>query len=48
MTGAPNLDDVRAAARRIAPYLPQTAFRPYPALSGLVGTEVWVKPDNVL
>ena len=44
----PTLADVRAAARRIAPYLPRTAFRPYPALSELVGTEVWVKHENHL
>ena len=44
----PTLDDVRAAARRIAPYLPRTAFRPYPALSEQVGAEVWVKHENHL
>jgi threonine dehydratase len=48
VSGAPTLDDVRAAARRIAPYLPQTPFRPYPALSKLVGTEIWVKHENHL
>jgi len=42
------LADVRDAARRIAPYLPQTAFRRYPALSDLVGAEVWVKHENQL
>jgi threonine dehydratase len=44
----PSLDDVRGAAERIAPYLPQTALRPYPALTELVGTEVWVKHENHL
>lgn len=42
------LADVRAASRRIAPHLPQTAFRAYPGLEALVGTEVWVKHENHL
>jgi threonine dehydratase len=42
----PTLADVRAAGERIAPYLTPTAFRPYPALSELVGAEVWVKHEN--
>ncbi len=44
----PSLADVRAAARRIAPYLPRTALRPYPDLSEQVGAEVWVKHENHL
>ena len=44
----PTLADVRAAARRIAPYLPRTALRPYPDLSEQVGAEVWVKHENHL
>jgi len=42
----PVLDDVLAARERIAPYLPPTELRSYPALSELVGTEVWVKHEN--
>jgi len=42
------LDDVRAAAARIAPYLPRTPLRPSPRLSDLVGAEVWVKHENHL
>ena len=43
---APSIDDVRAAARRIAPYLQPTPLYRYPALAELVGTEVWVKHEN--
>jgi threonine dehydratase len=42
----PTLDDVRAAQRRIAPYLRPTPVFPYPALSELVGADVWVKHEN--
>lgn len=42
----PVLADVLAARERIAPYLPPTELRSYPALSELVGTEIWVKHEN--
>jgi len=42
----PTVADVRAAAERIAPYLRPTPLYPYPALSELVGTEIWVKHEN--
>jgi threonine dehydratase len=43
---APSIDDVHAAARRIAPYLQPTPLYHYPALTELVGAEVWVKHEN--
>ena len=42
----PTLDDVRAARKRIAPYLQPTSLYRYPVLEQLVGTEVWVKHEN--
>jgi threonine dehydratase len=42
----PTLSDVLSARRQIAPYLRPTPLYAYPALSELVGTEVWVKPEN--
>ena len=42
------MEDVLAARERIAPHLPQTELRAYPALSELVGTNVWVKHENRL
>ena len=42
----PAFVDVLAAKRRIAPYLRPTPLYAYPALSELVGTEVWVKHEN--
>ncbi len=36
-----------AAAGRLRPYLAPTPFRPYPALSALVGAEVYVKHENL-
>ncbi len=42
----PTIDDVRAAAERIAPHLRPTPLFRYPVLSELVGTEVWVKHEN--
>jgi threonine dehydratase len=45
---APSLDDVRAAAARIAPHLRPTPFEEYAGLSELVGAEVWVKHENRL
>jgi threonine dehydratase len=44
----PTLSDVLAARRQIAPYLRATALYSYPALSELVGAEVWVKHENHL
>lgn len=43
-----NLPEVLAARRRIAPHLNRTPLYNYPALSELVGTEVWVKHENHL
>jgi threonine dehydratase len=42
----PTFSDVLAAKRRIAPYLRPTPLYSYPALSELVGAEVWVKHEN--
>lgn len=41
-----DLSDVLAARRRIAPFINRTPLFTYPALSELVGTEVWVKHEN--
>ena len=43
-----NLTDVIAAKRRIAPYIKPTPLYTYPALSEMVGTDVWVKHENHL
>ena len=42
----PTLEDVRAARDRVERYLQPTPLYPYPVLSELVGTEVWVKHEN--
>ncbi|MCA1709798.1 MAG: threonine/serine dehydratase [Actinobacteria bacterium] len=42
------LSEVEAARERIAPHLPRTPMYNYPALSELVGTDVWVKHENHL
>jgi threonine dehydratase len=42
----PTLDDVRAARKRIGPYLQPTPLYHSPTLSELIGTEVWVKHEN--
>jgi threonine dehydratase len=42
----PTFADVLAARRQIAPYLRPTPLYSYPALSELVGAEVWVKHEN--
>jgi threonine dehydratase len=42
----PTLADVLEARRRIAPYLRPTPLYEYPALSELVGAEVFVKHEN--
>jgi threonine dehydratase len=43
---SPTLDDVVAAAERIASRLEPTPLRHYPALSELIGADVWVKHEN--
>lgn len=43
-----NLSEVLEAKRRISRYLKPTALHSYPALSELVGAEVWVKHENHL
>jgi len=42
----PDLADVLAARRRIAPYLRPTPLYRYPALDALTGARVWVKHEN--
>jgi threonine dehydratase len=42
----PTLADVLEARRRIAPYLRPTPLYTYPALSEMLGAEVWVKHEN--
>jgi threonine dehydratase len=44
----PSMEDVIAARERIAPHLPRTELSAYPALTELVGTNVWVKHENRL
>jgi threonine dehydratase len=44
----PTLDDVRAAAERIARYIRPTPLETYPALSELLGADVRVKHENRL
>jgi threonine dehydratase len=44
----PRLVDVLAARRRIRPYLDPSPLRRYPSVDRLVGTEVWVKHENLL
>jgi threonine dehydratase len=43
---APDLADVLAARKRIAPYLRPTPLYRYPALDAVAGTQVWVKHEN--
>ncbi|MBV9208213.1 MAG: threonine/serine dehydratase [Actinobacteria bacterium] len=42
----PDLADVLAARRRIAPYLQPTPLYRYPALDAMTGTQTWVKHEN--
>ena len=42
----PDLADVLAAARRIAPYLRVTPLYRYPALDAMTGARLWVKHEN--
>ena len=44
----PTFADVLAARTRIRDHLPRTPLRSYPALHRLVGTEVFVKHENLL
>src|SRR5215467_7368466 len=44
--GIPDLMDVLAARRRIAPYLQPTPLHRYPALDALSGAQLWVKHEN--
>ena len=48
MLQPPTLRDVLAARGRIAPHLPRSPLRSYPALDRLVGAQVWVKHENLL
>ncbi len=43
----PTIRDVYAARRVISPYIHRTPLRHYPGLSDLIGTEVWVKHENM-
>ncbi len=42
----PDLADILAARRRIAPYLQPTALYRYPALDAITAAQVWVKHEN--
>ena len=42
----PDLSDVLAARRRIAPYLRPTPLYSYPVLDTLTGARIWVKHEN--
>jgi threonine dehydratase len=42
----PDLAEVFAARKRIAPYLRPTPLYRYPALDELTGAQVWVKHEN--
>jgi threonine dehydratase len=42
----PGFKDVLLAQQRIRPYLPRTPLHTYPAVNGLVGTEVYIKHEN--
>src|SRR6266571_3118884 len=44
----PTLSDILAARLRIRSHLDPSPLRNYPALGRIVGTEVWVKHDNLL
>jgi threonine dehydratase len=42
----PEFKDVLLAQQRIRPYLPRTPLHSYPAVNGVVGTEVYIKHEN--
>lgn len=46
-TRAPEFHDVLGAHQRIRPYLKPTPLHRYASLDALIGTEVWVKHENV-
>lgn len=43
----PTLSSIRAAARRLKPYLPETPLVPSAALSNILGAETWIKVETV-
>jgi threonine dehydratase len=45
-SAVPDLADVLAARKRIAPYLRPTPLYRYPALDALTGAHIWVKHEN--
>ncbi len=47
MSEAPTIDDIRAAARRIEGAVIRTPMLKSPALSQIVGAEVWLKFENL-
>ncbi|MEN3332408.1 MAG: hypothetical protein V7641_1773 [Blastocatellia bacterium] len=44
---APTFQDVLLAKRQIQPYLQRTPMHSYPAINELIGTEVFIKHENV-
>src|SRR5258708_3964139 len=46
MMTLPTFTDVLLARQTIAPYLRPTPLYPYPALSELLGAQVWIKHEN--
>ena len=42
-----SLEDVRAAKERIHPYIIRTPLLRVPALDGVLGCEVYLKPENL-
>ena len=44
----PTFNDILEARRRIQPYLHATLLQDYPALSRLIGCDIWVKHENHL
>jgi threonine dehydratase len=46
MLALPSFTDVLLARQTIAPYLRPTPLYPYPALSEVVGAEIWIKHEN--
>ncbi len=43
---SPTISDVLDARRIISPYISRTPLRRYPALSDLIGADVWIKHEN--
>ena len=46
MPGAPSLDEIRAAAERIRPYIHRTPVLTCRAINAMVGTEIYFKCEN--